>query len=538
MLHDEIFSTENVSSENSAAENTYGGNTVNSENDVCHSGAVPCAAENENAVRDTAEDGAEPEHTEDGTGSGILPEYTADSTIGNADTTAGDTKPEYTVDSTDSSIQPEHTEDTADGNTQSEYTEVSAEGGTAGDIQPEYTADSAYETVEPESTDGTEDTAGTAADESENTHGGNTEDFASMLENYLPTPENTDKLKKPVPQWLKTVAVSFGTCAVMLLIYSLLIVPRIKPSAVISYNSSSVSGTAENITAVRAAADKILPSVVLVSAKSSYRSFFGISTQTANGTGIIISGNGYILTGCSLIGTGDEATVTVNKTNYAAKVVAQDTSKDIAILHIDAENLPAAQFGNSDNLRAGDPVIAVSNILGGEMGASVTRGIICGVNSNLTLQNGNTINLLQTDATTDSGSTGGCIVNENGDIVGMITSAIPSNSEKIAFAIPSNDIKSLAETQTGSGSGESSSGLIIGITGSDADHGVTVESVIADSPAQKSGIAVGDLILKVDGTPVKSIAEINKIKNTHKAGETLVITVYRGGEITDINLIL
>ena len=511
MLHDEIFSTENVSSENSAAENTYGGNTVNSENDVCHSGAVPCAAENENAVRDTAEDGAEPEHTEDGTGSGILPEYTADSSIGG-------TEPDNAADTTDSN---------------------SAANNIVCTTEPEYTADITDETVEPESTDGAEDTTGaTPAAESENTRGGNTEDFASMLENYLPTPENTDKLKKPVPQWLKTAAVSFGTCAVMLLIYSLLIVPRIKPSAVISYNSSSVSGTAENITAVRAAADKILPSVVSVSAKSSYRSFFGISTQTANGTGIIISGNGYILTGCSLIGTGDEATVTVNKTNYAAKVVAQDTSKDIAILHIDAENLPAAQFGNSDNLRAGDPVIAVSNILGGEMGASVTRGIICGVNSNLTLQNGNTINLLQTDATTDSGSTGGCIVNENGDIVGMITSAISSNSEKIAFAIPSNDIKSLAETQTGSGSGESSSGLIIGITGSDADHGVTVESVIADSPAQKSGIAVGDLILKVDGTPVKSIVEINKIKNTHKAGETLVITVYRGGEITDINLIL
>ena len=398
------------------------------------------------------------------------------------------------------------------------------------------TADfAADETISEDVSDSTADAV--SDEESDSTHD-DAEDFASMLEDYLPTPENTDKLKKPIPKWIKTAAVSFGTCAVMLLIYSLLIVPRIKPSAVISYNNSSVSGTAENVSAVRAAADKILPSVVSVSAKSSYRSFFGISTQTANGTGIIISGNGYILTACSLIGSGDEATVTVNKANYAATVVAQDTSKDIAILHIDAENLPAAQFGNSDDMHAGDPVIAVGNILGGEMGASVTRGIICGVNSNLTLQNGNTINLLQTDAITDSGSTGGCIVNENGDIVGMITSAISSNSEKIAFAIPSNDIKSLAEAQTGSKSGTSSSGLIIGITGSDADHGVTVESVISDSPAQKSGIAVGDLILKVDGTPVKSIAEINKIKDTHKAGDTLVITVYRSGEIIDVNVVL
>ncbi len=366
------------------------------------------------------------------------------------------------------------------------------------------------------------------------------ENFAEMLEDYLPTPENTDKLKKPTPQWFKTAAVAFGTCAAMLLIYSFLIVPHIKPSAVISYNNSSPAGAAENISAVRAAADKILPSVVPVSAQSAYRSFFGVSTQTANGTGIIISNNGYILTSCSLVGSNGEATVIINKTDYTAKVVTQDTSKDIAILRIDAEGLTAASLGNSDDVHAGDAVIAVSNILGTEMGSSVTRGIICGVNSNLSLQNGSTINLLQTDAITDSGSAGGCLVNANGDVIGMITTAISSNSEKISFAIPSNDIKAIAESLTGgsTGAAASSSGLIIGITGSDADHGVTVESVVEDSPAKKSGIAVGDLILKVDGTPVKSVAEINKIKDTHKSGDTIVITVYRNGEITDINVVL
>ncbi|MDD6736292.1 MAG: trypsin-like peptidase domain-containing protein [Clostridiales bacterium] len=389
--------------------------------------------------------------------------------------------------------------------------------------------------------DDTDGTAETIAPETQQTSDNNAEDFASQLENYLPTPENTDKLRKTFPSWIPNAAVSLGVCAVVLLIYSLAIVPHIKPAAVISYNNSASDSKEEKLSAASTAADKALPSIVSVSAQSSYRSFFGISSQTANGTGIIISDNGYILTSCSLIGSDGEATVTVNNTDYTAKAVGQDTSKDIAILHIDAQGLVPAALGNSDSLHIGDPVLAAGNMLGSGMGISVTRGIICGINSNLALQSGNTINLLQTDAMTDTGSAGGCLLNENGDVIGMITTAISSGSEKISFAIPSNDIKNIAESliNTGSaGSGTTSSGLMIGITGSDADHGVTVESIVEDSPAKKSGIEVGDLILKVDGTPVKSVAEINKIRDTHKAGDTIVITVYRKGETMDINVTL
>lgn len=366
----------------------------------------------------------------------------------------------------------------------------------------------------------------------------NSESFAAMLEDYLPTPENTDKLKKPAPQWLKPAAVSFAICAVTLFLYSVIVIPHIKPAAVISYNNTeNTPNNDENLPAVRYAADKILPSIVSVSGEASYRSFFGISTQTVSGTGIIISENGYILTSNSLLNTSGEATVTINKTDYTAKAVSQDPGKDIAVLQIDANELTPATLGNSESVHAGDAVIAAGNILGTDMGISVTRGIICGVNSNVSLQNGGTINLLQTDAVTDAGSTGGCLVNENGDVIGMLTTAISSGSEKISFAIPSNDIINIVKSVT-SPNTSAPEGLIIGITGSDADHGVTVESVAEDTPASKAGIKVGDLILKVDGTPVKSVAEINKIRDSHKKGDTISLTIYRDGEINDVNITL
>lgn len=367
---------------------------------------------------------------------------------------------------------------------------------------------------------------------------GNSEEFATLLENYLPTPENTDKLKKPLPQWFYSAAVSFAVCAVLMIIHSVFIIPHIKPSAVISYHDfENTPAESENNSHFSIAAEKLKPSIVTVSGESAYRSFFGVSTQTVSGSGIIISDNGYILTSCTLIGSDGNATVSFNQNNYEAKVISQDPTKDIAILQINAEGLSPAPLGNSDNIHIGDSVIAISNILGGDMGTSVTRGVICGINNGITTQSGNTLNLLQTDAITDSGSTGGCIVNTSGDVIGMITNAVSASSEKISFAIPSNDIMSISGNLSLPGH-SASAGLIIGITGSDADHGVTVESVADNSPAKQSGVEVGDLILKVDGKPVKSVSEINAIRDTHKKGETIVLTVYRGGEITDINIIL
>lgn len=379
------------------------------------------------------------------------------------------------------------------------------------------------------------DTADIAAEGDDTAEDDDPTDFAAELENYLPTPENTDKLKKPFPSWLAGAIAALVTCALVLTAYTFLVFPSINPPAVISYmQGGQGGGAAENAGSPSAAIEKVMPAIVTVTGTSDYRSFFGISTQTSSGTGMIIAENGYILTSNSLVGSNGEATVKIGKESYTGKVVGQDAAKDIAIIKIEKEGLPAVTLGDSGSLKTGDPVIAIADILGEEIGLSVTRGIICGVNNGVSLSNGSTINLLQTDAA--SGSSGGCLLDYSGNVVGMLTGSISANTDRIVFAIPSNDILGVAESIINTGLAPS--GLMIGIKGEDAEHGVTVESVVDDSPAQKAGIKKGDLILKADGNIVKSVSEINRIRDTHKKGDTIVLTIYREGEIMDISVTL
>lgn len=366
-------------------------------------------------------------------------------------------------------------------------------------------------------------------------------EFEKELENYLPTPENTDKLKKPVPHWVYSVVTSALTCTVLFVIYALAVVPSMRPTAVISYSGTEESPPAEVTEATGMSISdingRVAPGIVTVETKASYQNFFGISSSTTTGSGIILTEDGYILTACSLIGNRGETTVILpDDKEYSTTVVGEDTNKDIAVIKIDASGLPAVTLGNSDSVNAGDTAMVIGNTLGSGLGTSVTRGIICGVNYGVSLKNGNTINLIQTDAITGSGSAGGCLLNSSGDVIGMITYAVTGNNENISFAIPSNDIKNVVESLINTGNAPEA--LIIGITGSDTDHGVSVESVMDDTPAAYSGIKIGDLILKVDGTPVKSIAEINKIRDSHKKGDKLTLTIYRDGEMTEIDVIL
>lgn len=366
-------------------------------------------------------------------------------------------------------------------------------------------------------------------------------EFEAELENYLPTPENTDKLKKPVPHWIYSVVTSALTCTVLFGIYALAVVPHMRPTAVISYTGTEAAAPAEVTEAsgmsISDINSRVAPGIVTVETKASYQNFFGISSSTTTGSGIILTEDGYILTACSLIGNRRETTVVLpDNKEYSTTIVGEDTNKDIAVIKIDASGLPAVTLGNSDSVNAGDTAMVIGNTLGSGLGTSVTRGIICGVNDGVSLKNGNTINLIQTDAITGSGSAGGCLLNASGDVIGMITYAVTANNENISFAIPSNDIKNIVEALINTGNAPEA--LIIGITGSDTDHGVSVESVMDDTPADYSGIKTGDLILKVDGTPVKSIAEINKIRDSHKKGDNLTLTIYRDGEMTEIDVIL
>lgn len=357
-------------------------------------------------------------------------------------------------------------------------------------------------------------------------------EFERELENYLPTSENTTKVKQPLPGWAKSAISSAVVCGLMLTVYSALVMPNLRPRAVISYSGGS--GNVVDSDDSKNPIEKVADSVVTITGTTSYHSFFGISSSKSTCSGVVLSEDGYILTANSVLGQ-EGVSVTVGDKEYEATVKGVDASRDIAIIKIEKTGLVPAVLGDSDQMKMGDSVVCLGNVLGEKMGTSATRGIICGVNRDVNI-NGRSFSLLQTDAITSDGSAGGPLVNMAGEVVGMLTNAVASESTEISFAIPSNNIKAVAESLITTG--EAPKGLIIGITGEDTDHGVVVESVMEDTPAQKAGLKEGDLILRVDGTAVKSIADINKIKDTHRSGDKLIITLYRDGELLDVEITL
>lgn len=356
-------------------------------------------------------------------------------------------------------------------------------------------------------------------------------EFERELENYLPTAENTTKVKQPMPEWVKSAIASGVVCVVLLVIYSLLVMPSLRPRAIISY-SGSEPNYKEQEDRPKNPVEKMADSVVTITGTTSYHSFFGISSSKSTCSGIVLSEDGYILTANSVLGQ-EGIAVTVDGQDYTATVVGVDESKDIAIVKIEKTGLVPAVIGDSDKMQMGDSVVCLGNVLGEKMGTSATRGIISGVNNDVNI-NGRSFSLLQTDAETSSGNSGGPLVNMAGEVIGMITAAVSTEAGEISFAIPSNAIKNVAESLITTG--KAPEGLIIGITGSDTDHGVSVESVVEGSPAEKAGILEGDLILRVDDIAVKSISDINKIKDTHKSGDKIKITLYRDGELMDIEI--
>lgn len=397
--------------------------------------------------------------------------------------------------------------------------------------------------------------------------------------NYVPN--NQFKKAKPVKQssgFSKTVLIPFmsGVLGAALVVGTCFGIPSIKNNLIgISNNSSSnivstsTGSTYSNTlidlsdysdTAV-AVAQKVLPSVVGITVKYSINSFWGQSEGEATGSGIIISEDGYIVTNNHVISTDStssyyqvtEATgITVNlygdEATYEAKVVGSDAYSDLAVLKIEKEGLPSAKIGNSDELVVGEFVMAIGNPLG--MQSSVTTGIVSALNREITDDDGKTYTTIQTDTAINSGNSGGALVNSKGEIIGINTLKLSgSGIEGMGFAIPINSTTKVINQLTEFGEVVRP---YIGISGSnvadnisevvreqyDLPDGIYVNSVEKDSPAEKSGIEKGDIITAIDGKEVKTISELNSIKNTHDVGEKIKLNIIRKQENKEIEITL
>ncbi len=259
--------------------------------------------------------------------------------------------------------------------------------------------------------------------------------------------------------------------------------------------------------------------------------------EQGSGSGIIISNDGYIVTNQHVIDGATEISVILNTGDeHKATLVGADEKSDLAVLKIEKTGLPAATLGNSEDVKVGELAVAIGNPLGQELAGSVTAGVISAVNRTMTVEN-KVYNLIQTDAAINPGNSGGALVNEYGQVIGINTIKLSSTGvEGIGFAIAISEAKPIIDDLINNG--YVSGRPLVGITFETTRSGLSVTALSPGSGAANAGVQIGDLIVKADGEVVKSSAQINKIRDTKKPGDTLTLTVIRNGELMEINVVL
>ena len=263
------------------------------------------------------------------------------------------------------------------------------------------------------------------------------------------------------------------------------------------------------------------------------------NNTAAVGTGVIFSADGYFVTNYHVIQGGAKCRAMLDSgRSYPALYVAGDEQNDLAVLKMDTSDpLPAAQFGDSERLTVGDDVYAIGNPLGIEFRGTLTNGIISAIDRDV-LVDGRTMTLLQTNAALNSGNSGGPLINEYGQVIGINVvkmSSRRSTVEGLGFAIPSaamerlvNDLLAYGESQP-----EPVIGVSVDSFGTEVAPdlwGIGVLKVEEDSPAEKAGIQVGDYIIGADGETISGSRDLLRVRRRFHVGDSMSLTLWRDGE--------
>lgn len=301
------------------------------------------------------------------------------------------------------------------------------------------------------------------------------------------------------------------------------------------------------------AADKTVHAVVhvkntaIISAPSTFEDlFFGRRTERAQigtGSGVIISPDGYIITNNHVIDGAKKLSITLNDNKiYDAKVIGSDDKTDIALIKIDAnEDLPYVTFGDSDQAKIGEWVLAVGNPF--NLTSTVTAGIISAKARDLSGRNSQSF--IQTDAAVNPGNSGGALVNVNGDLIGINTAITSQTGSYIgySFAVPSNiarkvveDIMEYGNVQTGilGVMGGPLNGVAAEKFGVEDTEGFYIDSVEEDSGAEKAGIKSGDIIKKVDNVKITKFSDLSGYLTTKRPDDVVKVTISRNNKLKEI----
>ena len=334
------------------------------------------------------------------------------------------------------------------------------------------------------------------------------------------------------------------------------VIQQVAPSSASSSDSGSASAvnTASGMTTAQVS-EMVSPSVVVITTEQvvySQWSWYGQSqVESGAGSGVIISSDGYILTCAHVVSGASNITVSIGDKDYPATLVGEDTTSDIAVVKVDATGLTPATVGNSDSLKVGQSVMAVGNPLG-ELGGTVTSGIVSALNRSVTIQgtsSTNTMSLIQMDASVSPGNSGGGLFNMNGELIGLVNAkSSSSDAEGLGFAIPINDAIKVAQDllENGYVSGRPYMGITyLAVTDAQTAaqlnvnaYGVYVVDVAQGGPADKAGLKTGDRIVSIDGTEIAQKDDLGTLIQQHAAGDTLSITVAREGQMQTVSLTL
>lgn len=281
---------------------------------------------------------------------------------------------------------------------------------------------------------------------------------------------------------------------------------------------------------------KVNPAVVTVVAH--------LPDSSSVGTGVIFTEDGYILTNHHIVKGGQRCIVILDTGySYDAKYVAGDAENDLAILKVDETGLPAAEFGDSDDLTVGDPAYAIGNPLGVELRGTLTDGIISAINRDVEVD-GRVMTLLQTNAALNTGNSGGPLINQYGQVVGINVikmSSAYASVEGLGFAIPTSSIDRIVNDLLTYGElkPEPLLGVSVSLVSTEVEPdiwGLKVVEMVPGGAADLAGVQVGDYILFADGDELRTSQDLLRVRRQHHLGEQMTLTLWRDGTQMDVVL--
>ena len=294
----------------------------------------------------------------------------------------------------------------------------------------------------------------------------------------------------------------------------------------------------------------VVNSAVSINCSATSTNIFGQQTQTASsGSGFIITEDGYVVTNYHVVSGASSVQVTLyNGDTYDATVIGGDSDYDVAVLKINADGLQPVTLGESADVNVGDTVLAIGNPLG-ELTFSMSQGIVSSCDRAINVD-GTPFNMIQVDCSINPGKSGGPLVNLYGEVVGIVSAKYSSYSsttvEGLGFAIPISDVRSIITDimENGAVTDKAYMAITAGTMNEqmaaqfniDVTEGVFVYSVVEGGAGEKAGLRLGDVITKMGDKTLTSRQDLSAAMKGYRAGDTVTLTVYRGGQYIEVEL--